>query len=104
MIRIEYRSRQGQLCGFCITGHAGAGTVGNDIICAAVSSAAYMAANTLTDVLMLPTDTAVSDGRMELTVSGDMDAAQPILSGFRMHIEALHEQYPDRVQLTTTEV
>ena len=99
MIRINFRTRQGALCGFRITGHAGAGSAGEDIVCAAVSSAAYMTANTITDILSLPADIAVDDGFMDVTVTGDTAACQALLSGFRMHIEALQDQYPKRVQL-----
>ena len=37
----------GLLSGFSVTGHAGAGEYGQDIVCAAVSSATYMTANDL---------------------------------------------------------
>ena len=40
MIRIRFRTQQGQISGFTLTGHAGAGAAGEDIVCAAVSSAA----------------------------------------------------------------
>ena len=104
MIRITFRTQQGQLTGFRIVGHAGAGTTGEDIVCAAVSSAAYMTANTITEVLSLPADITVEDGLMDLTVTGDAAAAQALLSGFRLHLTALHEEYPRRVHLINTEV
>ena len=104
MIRIECRVLQGALCGFRIAGHAGAGQAGEDIVCAAVSSAAYMAANTITDVLLLPADITVRDGYMELTVTGELAPCQAVLSGFRLHMQAMQEQYPERVHLKITEV
>lgn len=104
MIRIHCRTRQGQLCGFRITGHAGAGQAGEDIVCAAVSSAAYMTVNTVTDVLGLPADITVEDGLMDVTVTGDLDLCQTILSGFRLHMQAMQDQYPTRVRLMNTEV
>lgn len=104
MIRIVYREQAGQLCGFRISGHAGAGTAGNDIVCAAVSSAAYMTANTITDILCQPAAITVEEGLMELTVTGDIARCQDILSGFRLHMQAMQDQYPQRVQLTNTEV
>ena len=51
MIQVEFSVHDHAPVGFCISGHAGAGSAGRDIVCAAVSSAAYMAANTLTDVI-----------------------------------------------------
>ncbi len=104
MIRVTFRTQGEHLCGYLITGHAGAGTAGEDIVCAAVSSAAYMTANTITEILKQPADITVDEGYMELTVTGDTAVCQAILSGFRLHIRALHEQYPKRVHLTNMEV
>ena len=43
MIRAEFfADAQGTLLGFSVTGHAGLAESGEDILCAAVSSAAYM--------------------------------------------------------------
>ena len=52
MICAEFFTRpDGDLVGFRISGHSGCGEEGNDIVCAAVSSAAYMTANTVTEIL-----------------------------------------------------
>ncbi len=103
MIRICFKAAHNQLCGFRITGHAG-GDYGEDIVCAAVSSAAYMTANTITDILHLPADIAVDDGLMDLTVTDHLDACQSILAGFELHVQALAEQYPTRIHRMNTEV
>ncbi len=103
MIRVSFKAAQDTLCGFRITGHAG-GEWGQDIVCAAVSSAAYMTANTLTDILRVHTDITVDDGLMDVTVTERLDDCQTILGGFRLHLQALEEQYPSRVHLMNTEV
>lgn len=92
------------MCGFRIAGHAGAGQAGEDIVCAAVSSAAYMAANTITDVLLLPADITVRDGYMELTVTGSLLPARRFYPASGLHMQAMQEQYPERVHLKITEV
>ena len=104
MIRVSFRAEGNTLCGFRISGHAGAGAMGEDIVCAAVSSAAYMTANTITEVIGATADIAVHDGLMDLTVTSRTDACQDILAGLRMHIEAMQTEYPKRVQLINTEV
>ncbi len=104
MIRVSFKVKEGFLCGFRITVHAGSGEFGQDIVCAAVSSAAYMTANTLTDVLDAPADITVDDGLMDITVTDRLDACQAILAGFRLHLQALEDQYPARVHLMNTEV
>lgn len=85
---------------FTITGHSGSAKAGRDIICAAVSSAAYMAANTITEVLGCEADADVSDGYMHFTTGGSSSAGD-IVKGLRLHLEQLQEQYPDFVKVTT---
>ncbi|MFR2561614.1 MAG: ribosomal-processing cysteine protease Prp [Anaeromassilibacillus sp.] len=50
--------------GFRISGHSGSGEEGNDIICAAVSSAAYMTANTVTEIIGVEAQVAAEEGYM----------------------------------------
>jgi uncharacterized protein YsxB (DUF464 family) len=104
MIRVEFHRQDDALIGFTMSGHAGAGVEGEDIVCAAVPSAAYMTANTVTEILNVPADITVDEGLMDLTVTDRVDACQSILGGFRLHLQALEEQYPTRVHLMNTEV
>ena len=64
-----------------------------------------MAANTITDVLLLKADISVSDGYMKLTLSGgDAQTAQAILLGLQLHLEQLREQYPKQIKIEFSEV
>ena len=98
MIRVRFHTANDALIGFTLDGHAGAGVSGEDIVCAAVSSAAYMTANTITEIVGAAADIAVDDGRMDLTVTSRIKECQNILSGFQLHIQALSEEYPKRIQ------
>jgi len=51
MTRIKFFESGGVITGFELEGHAGAGLYGNDIVCAALSSAVLMAANTITEII-----------------------------------------------------
>ena len=104
MIRVRFHTADDAILGFTLSGHAGAGDHGQDIVCAAVSSAAYMTANTITEIIGAPADIAVDDGYMKLLVTDHIDGCGDILSGFRLHLQALQEQYPTRIQLMNTEV
>ena len=76
--------------GFRISGHADYSAHGSDIVCAAVSSAAYMAANTITDVQLLQADITEQDGLMQLGLSAeDAKSAEVILNGLLLHLNAL---------------
>lgn len=103
MIRAVFRSKSGLLCGFTLEGHAGAGRKGGDIVCAAVSSAAFMAANTVTDVCRCEAETEIRDGFLRLDVKAPTRSRE-ILEGFRLHLEQLRQQYPNRIQVDFMEV
>ena len=99
MIRVRFQTADDSITGFHLSGHAGAGEHGQDIVCAAVSSAAYMTANTIIEIVNAPVSVTVKDGLMDLKVLSRIDRCQDILSGFQLHIQALAEQYPTRIQL-----
>ena len=104
MIRVRFHTANDAIVGFTLDGHAGAGVSGQDIVCAAVSSAAYMTANTVTEIIGATADITVRDGYMQVMLTDKIDGCQEILSGFRLHLEALQDQYPNRVHLMNTEV
>ena len=104
MIRVRFQTADGLLSGFHLSGHAGAGDYGQDIVCAGVSSAAYMTANTVTEIIGATADITVRDGYMQVMLTDKIDDCQDILSGFQLHLQAMQEQYPKRVHLMNTEV
>lgn len=89
--------------GFSVKGHCTADA--NDdlgrLVCASVSSAAYMAANTITDVVGDKADISVceEDGEMILKVFSPSDGTKIVLEGFKLHIQQLSEQYPDCIKV-----
>ena len=104
MIRVRFMTANGLLSGFSLSGHAGAGEYGQDIVCASVSSAALMTANTITEVIGATANIAEDDGYLSVTVQSRIEECQDILSGFRLHIQAHTEEYPKAVQLLNSEV
>ncbi len=106
MINAELMSDQnGRLCGFHISGHAMMAESGKDVICAFVSSAAYMAANTITDVIGAKAEARASDGDMYVMISQkDTEKCADILAGFKLHLLNTQEQYPEYLKVNFTEV
>lgn len=105
MICAEFFKKGGKLVGFSISGHSGAACSGRDIVCAAVSSAAYLTANTVTDVIGVKAGVSAGGGRMELTVpDSGADKCAVTLKGFRLHMEGLRKQYPEYLHVHDTEV
>ncbi len=104
MIRAVFRYAGDAPRGFSLCGHAGAGVAGEDVVCAAVSSAAYMAANTVTDVVGAKATVDVGDGALTLEVFEENAGIKTVMDGFFLHMKALQEQYPERIQVLKTEV
>ncbi|MBW7573475.1 ribosomal-processing cysteine protease Prp [Caproiciproducens faecalis] len=104
MICAEFFTRpDGSLLGFSLSGHNG--EAGRDIICAAVSSAAYMTANTITEIVRANAQITVEDGYMLVRISlNEAKDCRSILAGFKLHMLELEEQYPQNINVSYTEV
>ena len=91
-----FENKDNSFSGFSLSGHAGMGKYGKDIVCAAVSSAVYMVINTLTDVIrIVPKELKVENGNVLLMLrKGDFGVCRDLLLGFRLHILALSKQFP----------
>ncbi len=98
MIRAKFNIRKDS---FTIDGHSGSAESGQDIVCAAVSSAAYMAVNTITEILGEDVEADVRDGYMKIRLRGSNRAATDILRGLELHISELSKDYPDFIKIIT---
>lgn len=105
MITVEFFSDK-PIYGFHITGHSDANPGGPEVICAGVSSAAYMTANLITEVVGLDPQLSVEDGDMLLRLKTEQEAKRcdDILQGLRLHLCSLEEQYPKYIKVTYSEV
>lgn len=85
---------------FELSGHSGAGEYGTDIVCSAVSSAVYMAANTIIEIMKLNPKTVVRDGYLELKMNyEDACKSKMITDGLYLHLSELQSQYPNNLKL-----
>jgi uncharacterized protein YsxB (DUF464 family) len=107
MIKVNYFTDCGDITGFDIHGHAGYDEYGKDIVCAAVSSAAYLTANTVTDVIKASADVSVDEisGGMRLCIEEkDVKKCDNVMRGFALHMQSLQKQYAERIFVEFTEV
>ena len=102
MIKVKFYLSDDLINGFEISGHSGSADAGEDIICASVSSAAYMTANTITDILFIKAQIDVDDGYMKLLINENLSEAQPVLKGLRLHLESLAGDYPKHIKVSTS--
>lgn len=84
-----------------MTGHCTAdeGDEQGRLVCSAVSSAAYMTANTITEIIGDKADIEVNDGEMILKVKKPSEKTIAVLEGFKLHIQQLEEQYKDCIKV-----
>ena len=105
MITVTFNCSGNLICGFEILGHSGFSEEGSDIVCAAVSSAVYLAANTITEILHINADVTENDGFMSLSLSKrEAVNSAVVLDGLRLHLTALSEQYTKYIKVKNSEV
>ena len=97
MIKATFYRRGEILSGFEIDGQSGYAEAGSDIICASVSSVAYMAVNTITDVIGEQADISISDGYFRFITDSDRSETKAVLEGLKLHVTALAGDYSEYI-------
>ena len=96
MTEIRFYSSKGELTGFEISGHSGYGEEGSDIVCASISSCAYMVINTATDVIGVDAEIKVNEAYISFSVSFEEGRKiKDLMLGFEMHVKALADDYSE---------
>ena len=101
MTNVKFFADKVGLYGFSISGHSSfnCDDETGKIVCAAVSSAAYMAANTVTEIIGDKAAAEVSDAFIDFKVENPSDATRQVLSGLKLHLSELSGQYGNRIVL-----
>ena len=94
------------MVGFAIAGHDTPDNSGVSVLCAAVSSAAYLTANAVTEIGgVKPLVLETGDGLMTMRLSrNDAKTCALLLEGLRLHLEALAADHPSIITVKITEV
>ncbi len=101
MTGVKFLADEKSIYGFEISGHSSESCedeVGR-IVCAAVSSAAYMAANTITEIIGDKAEAFVDDALMKFSVSNPSEASVSVLKGLRLHLLELSNQYSNNIRI-----
>ena len=87
--------------GFSVSGHSSLNCedLEGKIVCSAVSSAVYMAANTITEIIGNKCDIELDDAVFKLQLQETSDASQTVLKGLQLHLNELSQQYPKRIKI-----
>lgn len=99
MVRFKFVRTGKSITGFVVKGHAGYAEHGHDIVCAAVSSAAYLTVNTITDIIGAKAQVEVKDGYMLFSLTEPNGEASKLLEGLYAHIRSLAKDYPSGIKV-----
>ena len=101
MIAAVFQKQGGAIQSVEISGHSGYADAGEDIVCAAVTSAVRLCECAITDVICAAVEVSVceQDARVKFflpnSVAGERrDACQVVLTALKLHLAALQEEYP----------
>ena len=100
MIKAVFYKENGGLSGFSLSGHAGYGTQGNDVVCAAVSSASELTCNTVTEFFGDEAQVGVEENTLILRLkNGSCEYSRKLIESFKVHLELINEEYPDSIRI-----
>ena len=101
MTEIRFFKENGLIVGFEVSGHStvSANDIEGKIVCSAVSSAAYLTANTLSEIVKAEIQSDVHDGYMEIKLKSKISQSQVTLEGFYLHASELANQYRNHVKV-----
>ncbi|MCM1578681.1 MAG: ribosomal-processing cysteine protease Prp [Ruminococcus sp.] len=86
--------------GFSISGHSGFAQAGSDVCCAAVSSAAELVCNALTDFMAGSAEAEVKENALECRLTSPSEEAYRLMNAFYAHLEFIQEDYPENIKVT----
>jgi uncharacterized protein YsxB (DUF464 family) len=101
MITAEFRKSGDKLIGFKVGGHSGYAESGQDIICAAVSSAVELAECIINDTMYADAKVSVNNktAAVSLAIKENDENARAVIEGLKIYLTYLSEQYPENIRV-----
>ena len=106
MTTATFHTEGRRITGFTVQGHSGYAAEGEDLVCAAVTSAVRLVEATVNDVMGLcaavkvrEQDTAISfrlPGGLAPTAES---TCQNLLTGLMVYLAQLHDEYPENIEV-----
>ena len=100
MLKAVFYKQGDRFSGFSVSGHAGYGTEGNDIVCASISSTVMLVCNTVTEFFGVQADIRVLENEITLSLREESVPAEQLLASFHQHIKFIAEDY-SKIKLET---
>lgn len=106
MMTVTFLTEDARIIGFDVQGHSGWGESGEDIVCAAITSAVRLVEATVNDVMGLCAAVKVreADASISLRLPGGLantaeSTCQNLLTGLMVYLAQLHDEYPDNIEV-----
>ncbi len=110
MTTITFRSEGNRIIGFDSQGHSGYAEEGEDIVCAAITSAIRLVEATLNDVLGLAASVKIreEDTFISIRLPGGLSelaesTSQTLMTGLMVYFAQLHDEFPDNIEVMEEE-
>lgn len=104
MTTVTFYSQDERIVGFDVKGHSGLAPAGEDILCAAITSAVRLTECAVNDVLGLEAAVKVreKDASISLRLPGGLgdtneSTCQTLLTALMVYFAGLHEEYPQHI-------
>ena len=104
MTTVTFHTEGSRIVGFEVQGHSGFATEGEDIVCAAITSAVRLVECSINDVLGLEAAVKVrdKDAYISLNLPAKLgqtaeSTCQTLLAGLMVHFVQLNEEYPENI-------
>ena len=106
MTTVTFLTEESRIVGFEVSGHSGYADAGEDIVCAAVTSAIRLVESTVNDVMGLCASVKVreKDAKISFRLPGGLSApaestCQNLLTGLMVYLAQLHDEYPENIEV-----
>ena len=106
MTTVTFLTEDARIIGFDVQGHSGWGESGEDIVCAAITSAVRLVEATVNDVMGLCAAVKVreADASISLRLPGGLantaeSTCQNLLTGLMVYLAQLQDEYPDNIEV-----
>ena len=106
MTSVIFHTVEDRIIGFDAQGHSGYGEEGEDIVCAAVTSAVRLVEATVNDVMGLCASVKVDQktAAISLRLPGGLaptaeSTCQNLMTGLMVYLAQLHDEYPEHIEV-----
>ncbi|MBR5572163.1 MAG: ribosomal-processing cysteine protease Prp [Oscillospiraceae bacterium] len=110
MTSVTFLTEGNRIIGFDAAGHSGYAQEGEDIVCAAVTSAVRLVEATVNDVMGLCASVKVNEktATIHFRLPGSLgptaeNTCQNLMTGLMVYLSELHVEYPDFIEVQESE-